>query len=254
MSESLASGPEFTEDWLLDGQIRFRQPAAGYRVAIDPILLAAAVPAVDGDAALELGSGTGAASLCLHHRVSDCRIVGLENDPHTLELSRQNALLNEAGHRVTFVQGDVGELPVQITADAFDHVFSNPPYLQSERADGRGDGNAQRDAATIENSVNLQMWIEAIVVALKPKGRLTLVHRADRLDEILAELRRHAGEIVVFPLWPKQGRPAKRVLVSARAGVATPLRISPGLVLHESSGAYTEAARAVLEKGAPLVI
>jgi tRNA1(Val) A37 N6-methylase TrmN6 len=115
-------------------------------------------------------------------------------------------------------------------------------------------GNAQRDAANIENAVGLPAWIEAMVAALKPKGRLTLIHRADRLDELLGELRRHAGEIVIFPLWPKSGRPSKRVLVSARTGVATPLRIAPGLVLHESSGAYTEAARAVLEKGEPLVI
>ncbi|MFT5180865.1 MAG: tRNA1(Val) A37 N6-methylase TrmN6 [Alphaproteobacteria bacterium] len=254
MSESIAGEPVTTEDWLLDGQIRFHQPATGYRVAIDPILLAAAVPAVAGDVALDLGSGSGAAALCLHHRVRDCRIVGLENDPDMLALARQNAALNEADGRVTFVPGDVGALPSQITTDAFDHVFSNPPYLQPGRADGRGDGNAQRDAANIENSASLPLWIEAMAAVVKPKGRLTLVHRGDRLDEILAELRRHAGEIVVFPLWPKPGRPAKRVLLSARTGVATPLRISPGLVLHESSGAYTEAARAVLEKGAPLVI
>jgi len=93
-----------------------------------------------------------------------------------------------------------------------------------------------------------------MAAALKPKGRLTLIHRADRLDELLAELRRHAGEIVVFPLWPKQGQPARRVLVSARTGVATPLRMAAGLVLHEASGAYADAARDVLENGAPLVI
>ncbi|MCZ6453414.1 MAG: methyltransferase, partial [Alphaproteobacteria bacterium] len=156
--------------------------------------------------------------------------------------------------RVTFVQGDVAKLPAQITTSAFDHVFSNPPYLQSGRVDGRGDGNAQRDAANIEKSVSLRAWIQAMVTALKPKGRLTLIHRADRLDEILAELRRHAGEIVVFPIWPKSGRPAKRILVSARVGVSTPLRMSSGLVLHQRSGAYTATARAVLENGSPLVI
>ena len=116
------------------------------------------------------------------------------------------------------------------------------------------EGNPQRDAANLELSVSLPTWIEAMVAAAKPKGRLTLIHRADRLGELLAELGRYAGEIVVFPLWPKLARPAKRVVVSARTGVATPLRLSPGWVLHERSGAYTEAARAVLENGTPLVI
>ena len=254
MNKSATVVPATTEDWLLNGRVRLHQSAAGYRVAIDPILLAAAVTATADDGALELGSGTGAAALCLHHRVPGCRIVGLENEPDMLALARQNALSNDVGDRVTFVQGDIGAPPAQITAGVFDHVFSNPPFLQPVRADGRGDGNPQRAGAHIESSASLSTWIQAMVDALKPKGRLTLIHRADRLDELLAELRRHAGEIVLFPLWPKSGRPAKRILVSARTGVATPLRISPGLILHESSGAYTEAARAVLENGAPLVI
>jgi tRNA1(Val) A37 N6-methylase TrmN6 len=250
----VASTLATTEDWLLDGRVRFRQPSAGYRVAIDPVLLAAAIPAVAGDRALDLGSGTGAATLCLHHRVGDCAIVGLEIDPDMLTLARQNARSNDVGDRVTFVHGDAAKLPTLIAGQVFDYVFSNPPYLEPARADGRGHGNALRDAAHLEQSTSLPVWVEAMAAALKPKGRLTLIHRADRLDELLAEIRRYAGEIVVFPLWPKSGRPAKRVLVSARTGVATPLRMAPGLVLHESSGAYTAAALDVLENGGPLVI
>jgi len=254
MSQGVAKASATTEDWLLNGQVRFHQPASGYRVAIDPVLLAAAIPAVVGEVALDLGSGTGAASLCLHHRIRDCQIVGLELDADMLALAEQNASLNDAADRVTFVHGDVTKPSAQIAAHSFDHVFSNPPYLEPSRADGRTEGNPQRDAANLEQSMSLTAWIETMAAAAKPKGRLTLIHRADRLDELLAELRRHAGEIVVFPLWPKSGLPAKRVLVSARTGVATPLRMAPGLVLHEASGAYTEIARDVLENGAPLVI
>ena len=254
MSQDLASASAITEDWLLNGQIRFQQPAEGYRVAIDPILLAAAVPAAAGDLALDMGSGTGAAALCLHHRVRGCQIVGLERDADMLALAQQNASLNDATDHVTFMQGDSANPPAQIAAQTFDHVFSNPPYLEPARADARIQGNPQRDAANLEQSVSLPVWIEAMAAALKPKGRLTIIHRADRLDELLAELRRHGGEIVVFPFWPKSGRPAKRVLVSARTGVSTPLRLAAGLVLHEASGVYTYAARDVLENGAPLVI
>jgi tRNA1(Val) A37 N6-methylase TrmN6 len=88
---------------------------------------------------------------------------------------------------------------------------------------------------------------------LQPKGTLVVVHRADRLDELLAALRGKVGEITVFPLWPKAGRPAKRVLVRARKGVATPLALLPGLVLHEDDGRYTPIAQAVLRDGAALV-
>jgi len=57
---------------------------------------------------------------------------------------------------------------------------------------------------------------------------------------------------VVFPLWPKRGVAAKRVIVRARKGIRTPLALSPGLVLHEEDGTYTEQADAIL-RGAPCI-
>ena len=89
---------------------------------------------------------------------------------------------------------------------------------------------------------------------LRPKGSLTVIHRADRIEDVLTALRGKAGEIVVFPLWPKAQAPAKRMLVRARKGMRTPTRIAPGLVLHREDGRYTEAAEAVLREGATLTL
>ena len=89
---------------------------------------------------------------------------------------------------------------------------------------------------------------------MKPKGRLTLIQRADRLGDILAALQGQAGEIVVFPLWPKPGRAARRVIVTARKGLRTPLRLASGLVLHEKTGDFTAQAQAVLAAAQPLDI
>jgi tRNA1(Val) A37 N6-methylase TrmN6 len=79
-----------------------------------------------------------------------------------------------------------------------------------------------------------------------------VVYRCDRLDDLLAALAGKVGEIVVLPLWPKSGRPAKRVLLRARKGVNSPLCLLPGLVLHEEDGRYTPAAEAILRDGAGL--
>ena len=84
-----------------------------------------------------------------------------------------------------------------------------------------------------------------------PRGTITFIHRADRLDET-ARLQGRAGGTVVFPLWPKREVAPKRVLVQARVGIATPMRISPGLVLHEPDGSYTDIAADVLNEGAGL--
>ena len=63
-----------------------------------------------------------------------------------------------------------------------------------------------------------------------------------------------AGDIAVFPLWPGIGKPASRVIVRARKGVASPTRLLPGLVLHEADGRYTTAADAILREGAGLIL
>jgi len=87
---------------------------------------------------------------------------------------------------------------------------------------------------------------------VRARGSVTFIHRADRLDDLMAALTGRAGEIVVFPLWPGPDKPAKRILVQARKGVATPLRLSPGLVLHRPDGSFTAAAETVLRDAAPL--
>src|SRR6202035_3823989 len=96
-----------------------------------------------------------------------------------------------------------------------------------------------RAAAHVESAADLQAWLRFALVMARPKGTITLIHRADRLDAILAELTGRTGEIVVFPLWPGAGKPAKRVIIRARKGVATPTRLAAGLVLHYAGGRHT---------------
>src|SRR2546430_1465335 len=82
-----------------------------------------------------------------------------------------------------------------------------------------------------------------------PKGVLLLIHRPERLAEMLARLEGRAGGVVIFPLWPMAGRPARRVLILARKGSRAPLTLAGGLVLHEPDGRYSAAADAVLRDG-----
>ena len=139
----------------------------------------------------------------------------------------------------------------RIAAGGFDHVIANPPFLDAARADVSPD--AGRAAANVEGEATLSDWISFMLRMVRSKGTITLIHRADRLDGILALLHGQAGEAVVFPLWPKRGAAAKRVIVRARKGVRTPMSLSPGLVMHEQDGAYTAAADEILRGGANLI-
>jgi tRNA1(Val) A37 N6-methylase TrmN6 len=239
-----------SEDALLDGRVRLRQPTTGYRAAIDPVFLAAAVPALDGEQVLDLGSGVGAASLCLAARVAGCRVLGLEIQPPLVALARDNIALNGFTGRVEAIIGSLQSPPPRLAPGSFHHVMSNPPYLEAD--DGNPSPQAGKALATHEGEVDLNAWMRFAVNMLRPKGTLVLVHRADRLDDLLAALRGRVGEVVICPLWPKKGRAAKRILLRGRKGVASPLTLLPGLVLHEEDGRYTPDADAVLRQAAGL--
>ena len=236
-----------TEDALLGGRVRLRQPAQGYRAAIDPVLLAAALPAAFRGRVADLGCGVGAAALCVAMRLAEAAVVGVERDPFLADLARQNVAANALHARVAIVTSDIR---TYASGEAFDAVIANPPYLEAARANAQS--HARKAAATIEDEAALDVWIDAALAQLRPKGVFAMIHRADRLDDLLGALRRRAGEAVVFPLWPKAGVPAKRVIVSARKGIRSPLVLAPGLVLHEADGRYTAAAERVLRDGAAL--
>jgi len=247
-----AASDAITEDTLLGGRVRLRQPRDGYRAAIDPVLLAAAIPAQSGEAVLDLGCGTGAASLCLAARVAGCRISGIESERALVRLAGDNVALNGMRGQILVLLGDLSRRPQRLEPDSFAHVMANPPYLAAGTA--TPSPNAAKVQATIEGEADLAAWVRFALTMARPKGTLTFIHRADRLDGLLVQLAGRAGDIIVFPLWAGAGKDAKRVIVRARKGVASPTRLASGLVLHEADGRYTEAADLVLRHGAPLPI
>jgi len=227
----------------LGGRVVARQSATGFRSGLDAVMLAAAVPAEGGDEALELGSGAGTASLCLAARTG-CRVVGVEIDPALAALARENAQTNRAS--AEFTCADIFDLPQALKRD-FTHVLCNPPFHEGEASP-----DPARDRALRDGGQRLCSWIASGLKRTVSGGTFTLILRADRLAEVLAAL--PGRGTVIFPLWPKQGEAAKRVIVQARKGARAAPVLLPGLVLHQADGAYTPEADAVLRDGASLAL
>ena len=252
MYEARPAHDDVTEDRLLGGQLVLRQPRSGFRVAIDTVLLAAAVPAREGESVFEPGAGCGGAALCLARRTG-CFVVGVEMQADLAALANDNARRNGLADRVEVLEGAVGETRPRGVGPfddrLFDHAMANPPHHQA--SSGTPSPDAAKAAANVESGGALDLWIAAMLAALKPGGTLTLIHRADRLDHVIGALAGRAGGLTVFPLWPKAGAAASRVIVRARKGARTPLSLAAGLVLHRPDGRYTDQADAVL-RGAAL--
>lgn len=228
---------------LLAGSVIARQPVSGYRAAIDGVLLGASVAAAGR--ALELGAGSGAALLVAAHWNREARFVGLESDPALADLARENVIANGLQARAEIVTGAI-EAPPPDWRDGFDAVFFNPPFFDDD-AGGRPSPDPARRAAFTAGAGGLRSWVDAALAAVKTRGYVTLVQRADRLDAVLDCFTGRAGDIRVRPVQPRAGEAASRVLVRARKGAKTPLTLLPALVLHEADGRWTAAAADVLE-------
>ena len=238
---------ETTQDHILDGKVSLIQPRDGYRAAVDPVLLAAAVRAGVGERALDLGCGVGAAMLCLGARCPSLHIDGLELQPHLAALARRNVEANGAGERMRIFDGDILNPPSELEADSYAHVFANPPYMSGDR--GNHPPNESKKIAHVEGDADLEDWVDAALKFCRRKGSVTFIQRADRLAELLIGLEGRAGEITVFPLWPKDDENSHRVIVRARKGIKSPMQLMNGLTLHHDDGSYTVAADKALRGG-----
>ncbi len=242
-----------TRDAFLGGRITLAQPAQGYRAGVDPVLLAASVPAKPGQSVLELGCGAGTAMFCLAARVPGLALTGIEVQPAYAALARQNAADN--GFPAEVITGDLAQMPEALRARRFDHVLANPPYF--DRRAGIAAAQAEREAALGEMTP-LEAWVAGAAKRCAPKGYVSFIHRAERLPELLALISARLGSVQALPLIPRRGRAARLVIVRARQGGRTEFRLLDGLVMHEGDTHpgdrenYSTAMTAILRHGAAL--
>lgn len=231
-----------TDGTLLGGRVRYQQPREGYRTGIEPVLLAAAVPAQPGERVLEAGTGAGAGLLCLTARVPGLITVGIERDPALAALANCNLSINGVANGCV----QVGDIEGFCSGVAFDHALANPPWHDAR---GPASPHAMRDAAKRATPGLLERWAAAMAGVLRPGGSLTLLLPAEATARALAALDSAAcGSPALLPLWPQAGRSARLVLVQATRGGRGGCRVLPGLVLHAGTG-FTPPARAVLWEG-----
>ena len=247
---AVASGEaEISRCTLHDGRVMLDQPVKGYRAGLDAVLLAAALELRPGAQACEFGCGAGAALLCAARLNPDARFTAFEKDQAMAGLASANTALNGYEDRIAIETGDA--LALAGTA-RFDAVFFNPPFFDDESA--LRPPAAEKRNAWISDAP-LEDWIDAGLKALRPRGQLVIIHRADRLGDMLARFKGRAGDIGVLPVHPRAGEPAKRVIVRAVKASRAPLRILPGLIVHGGEGErFTLQAKAVLTGEARLCL
>ncbi len=239
---------DYSEDYLLDKRVKIFQPLNGYRASTDAVLLASALTKIKSkDRILDVGSGTGAVSLCLAERFKNINIEikGLELQPELAELSSLSAQANGFDF-LHFEQADIFSYKKDFCSYA--HVISNPPYSENDMA------SPNKSKATAHNftSADLEKWIAFCIKMIQPQGYFYMVNRAEALENILSAIHGKLGAIEVFPLYSKSEQVAKRVIIRARKDSKAPLIIKTPIIIHEADGTYTPHAHDILRNGSPL--
>ncbi|WP_170333285.1 tRNA1(Val) (adenine(37)-N6)-methyltransferase [Ruegeria arenilitoris] len=244
---------DLTLNDFMNGRVRLWQPRSGYRAGVDPVLLAASVPAASGHTVLELGCGAGAAILCLLARVSGLQGVGAELQPAYAELARRNAAENGASLEV--IEADLNALPADLKQRQFDHVIANPPYY---RAGAHSPATDKGRSVALGEETPLVDWFDVAAKRLAPRGYLHMIQKADRLPDMLAGCAGRLGSVEVLPLVARAGRATELVILRARKGGRAAFRLHSPLILHagdrhEKDGeSYTTQVSAVLRDGAAI--
>lgn len=233
---SLFADSELTHDAFLGGRLRLWQPKAGYRAGVDPVLLAASVPAKPGEQVLDLGCGAGAAALCLGARVSGLVLTGLEVQPGYAALARRNA--EGAGLSMTVIDGDLTTPPPMLRQMSFHHIIANPPYFDPSARIGAEDAGRERALA---EQAPLAAWVELAARRLRPRGYLHVIQRTERLPDLLVAVQGCLGSVEVLPLAGRVGRPPAHVIFRARKDGRAPFRLHQPLIVHQGANHLSDA-------------
>ena len=237
-----------TEIPFLGGKLRLFQSETGHRAGTDAVLLAATVPDGFSGLVVDAGSASGVAGLAVAARVAAAKLRLIEIDANEAELARKNIVNNGFSGRADVVEGDLlaphhAREALGLAASDADWVITNPPFLNENKTRVSPDSNRKRAHMMPEGG--LERWVVACQAMLKPHGRLTMIHRADALSDLLFAFQGRFGALSILPIYPYDGASATRLLVEGIKGSRAPLTLMAGLILHEKNGRFTAEAEAI---------
>ncbi len=233
------------------GGFHVMQPLeTGHRSGQDALFLAACLPSDASGKLADLGAGAGVAGLAAATLNPIMEVTLVELNPVMAGLARRSAGLEENRHlqgRIGVVEADVTlkgreRVAAGLVDNSFDHVLMNPPYNHSGQ---RKSPDLMKQQAHAISGEGIAAWLRTASAILKPGGNLVMIYRSETLPEVLSAASGRFGDIRLLPLHSRGGQAAKRVIILARAGSRGPMRILPGITVHDENGQFTEKVKAV---------
>ena len=215
-----------------------------FRLSTDSMVLADFCRLPRGAAVCDLGCGCGALGLLLLRDHPGVRVTGIEILPDAAAQARKNIDANHLSERFSVITGDLREHRALLPANAFDAVVSNPPYFPA--ASGAISPDDARAIARSEVCCTLDDLCACAAHTLRFGGDLFLVHKPERLTDLLCTLRAHRMEAKrIRFVWHHAGADASLVLLAARLGGKPGVTVEPELLLFTPDGQETAETRRI---------
>jgi tRNA1Val (adenine37-N6)-methyltransferase len=236
--QSLLKPGERLDDLQRDG-LRLIQRPDLFAFSMDSVLLSSFARAKHRDAVIDICTGTGVIPLLMWAKWKPKRIVGVEIQPQLADMAKRSVILNDLEDRIEIIEGDARVALSQFDRCKADLVVCNPPYRPVDAGpESQSDSHA---IARHEHSFSLEDLASVASRVLRSAGRLAVVHRPERLPDLIVELRRNRIEPKRMQLvHTSLDKPAKMVLLEAVKDGGKQLTVLPPLVIHGDDGRYTQ--------------
>lgn len=216
----------------------------GFCFGMDAVLLSGFVQVKESEEVLDLGTGTGIIPILLEAKTKGKHFTGLEIQEEIADMARRSVCLNELEEKVRIVLGDIKEAGKLFAKASFDVVTSNPPYIHD--AHGLKNPGELKAISRHEILCTLEDVVREAAGLVKPGGRVYLVHRPQRLIEIIWVMKQYKLEPKRLKfVHPFIDREANMVLIEAVRGGGAMVKVEKPVIVFKEPGVYTDEIRQV---------
>lgn len=196
---------------------------------------------------LDIGSGNAPIPLILS-TLTDAQIMAVEIQKDVYELGKESIKINKLENRIDFINADINELYKEIDTETFDVITCNPPYFKVNESSNLNDSE-YKTIARHEIKLDLEKLFKIAKKLLKNKGNIAIVHRPERLSDIVSEMKINNIEPkrIQF-VYPSINSEANILLIEGTKNGNPGVKILPPLISHKQNGEYTEQVKQFFEK------
>lgn len=233
---------KMTNDLLNYRNLKIVQEDDFFRFSLDSVLLPNFVTITKKTKKiLDLGTGNAPIPMILSTKVNeDTELYGIEIQEKVFNLAQESLQINNLTNRIKLINDDMKNLHKYFRPNSFDLILSNPPYFKICK-NSATNAIIEKTIARHEKAITLNEIVEIAKIYLKNGGTFAMVHRTDRIIEIIELLKKNKLEPKKLQLiYPKKNLDSNLVLIEARKDGNPGLKILSPIITHYSNGEYTE--------------